>query len=569
MLSETTILPSVNPRGSKSKRRRSRNKKKDKPIDTLLDRRASGKAPTLSLSEHNAKFYAQVGASGPEAQLAFADKVSLAPGFAASIVKTPANCMAFKDREIVDYDESLNALPGLQHRDAEEEEGYSGYTLELYNPPILVGKRTNLFFDSTTWAKSLNERLDKMAPQFPRIPFVTVELGAIGAGKTTCLIEMLQVYQHLFKRIVICSSTMGMDSLMLDFIYKRDPECDIQILPVSDFNREFINRQQQEVLMDQVPYQTLAKEGMYTKPVEDKPEETPQMTAFKRTLIDDHSLVHPYLNKDGTRHGKKLQLPAVRDETIGEHIPSLNPTTVTGFSGSRYRFKYHPISETKTNKRKREAEDADDYDFEAPKPNMPNPVITNKHSTNYHLLQHRITDPEHNAGQARLQKVEKAIATNTLDNVQPKSDERAGTLYVLEDMAYMRGTYADDMKHFVTVIRHFKGSMIWLTQSTTGIPTAVRNNCTDFIAWRLNNKKELQRMLDDFGGVVPDFEGRYIAATTPIGEHDRDFLYVNIRNKEASRSFLGKLIPSKKVVKEPGDKAQEKPPPDLTTNQPK
>ena len=86
---------------------------------------------------------------------------------------------------------------------------------------------------------------------------------------------------------------------------------------------------------------------------------------------------------------------------------------------------------------------------------------------------------------------------------------------------------------FCSRFRHSKCSLIFSTQLYRGLPPIIRANAQAYIIWKTKNKKEISKLIDEFEGVLPDFEQIYNDAT----DKKYEFLYINLKDIKAFKNF--------------------------------
>lgn len=137
-----------------------------------------------------------------------------------------------------------------------------------------------------------------------------------------------------------------------------------------------------------------------------------------------------------------------------------------------------------------------------------------------------------------LDDILKKIEESQLDvNDQKPENEREHLLIIIDDcLGYInKGSYLNNL---CTRYRHYRLSLIITSQDFRSIPNKIRQNASGYIIWKTNNKKEHDKILEEFGGLFEDFEKHYLTATNK----PYNFLFMNLRNLSLHHNFDKQLF---------------------------
>jgi len=112
-----------------------------------------------------------------------------------------------------------------------------------------------------------------------------------------------------------------------------------------------------------------------------------------------------------------------------------------------------------------------------------------------------------------------------------KNDQLEHTLIIIDDCLGMIKTKALDK--IASKYRHFNISIIISIQVFRAMTNTVRSCATQFIIFKNNNTKEVNKMEEEFSGAFPDFLNLYHEATN----EKYNFLTLDFRNMRALRNF--------------------------------
>jgi hypothetical protein len=84
-----------------------------------------------------------------------------------------------------------------------------------------------------------------------------------------------------------------------------------------------------------------------------------------------------------------------------------------------------------------------------------------------------------------------------------------------------------------TRYRHYRLSLLITSQDFRSIPNKIRQNATGYIFWKCNNRKELNKIIEEFAGLFENFEEHYKEAT----DNSFNFLFMNLRDLSLNHNF--------------------------------
>jgi hypothetical protein len=124
------------------------------------------------------------------------------------------------------------------------------------------------------------------------------------------------------------------------------------------------------------------------------------------------------------------------------------------------------------------------------------------------------------------------ILKKIVDSQQEEENENDHLLLVIDDcLGYIKsGSY---LNFLCTRYRHYRLSLIITSQDFRSIPNKIRQNATGYIIWKTNNQKELDKIIQEFGGMFKDFLLYYNEAT----DKPYNFLFMNLRNLSLYHNF--------------------------------
>ena len=428
------------------------------------------------------------------------------------------------------------AFPGRDARKAAKERAAKGFKIKKVKKEIALGTITNPLVDNTAWTKPMNDHLETLSDILPRIPFVLLLFAMINSGKTTIVAQLVQIYcsRHLFKEVYIFSPTAITDPTLLTIQAQRDPECVIHLATAPDF--QMFKDKADEVKALYLPYERLAMVGKYKKK-EDR-------TLFKELQREFDNPAHPYLNADGTSHGRVPVLqrhPEFKKKT--GHVPLLTSTKSdqavnikTRVMKARGRFpaKYQRVIDMVADITTRSHKELDSEVRQA------GPRIADGDIVNYpaqlNLERPSLIEAQHQAIQSEI------LHTNPLK--YEKMRNAKPTLIVYDDSSEtFHGPAARFIRGWITTIRHSMMSLILVAHKLSVVPTIVRANATHVIISRNKNPREIEALENEYGSLFEDFPGLLEAATSEVEGRPKDFLFIDLLKGKAYRSFTGEIVP--------------------------
>lgn len=432
-------------------------------------------------------------------------------------------------------------LPGRKRLEEERKGPECGYKFESHKKPFQVGPMTDTIVDGTAWAKDVNAYVANVSDGLPEMPMIACMIGGIGAGKTTALANLLSVYAtpECFSEVHCFSSSMGLDPLMLTVQYLRNPAVKMEFHHELDFN--FLKTLYDDVHKEYAEYAKMAKIGKFHKP-ESK---STVGQALVNALKDTHSVSHPYTDSAGMHHGEKLRLPQVSHPSASTHMSALQRRMHAANEASGVRMQTEYALRKSVVEAEKKLPFTKLFSCKDARLNLleklPEPRLTNEKDLATVALEMNVLDPDYNAVQARHELMKKHLETG-----QPKLElqKKKGKLLVFDDCAYaFHREGAEYFKKWITMIRHTHCAAIFCFQQVTSIHPIVRTCCTHLMLWRVLCAMEMKRLEDEWGGCVPDFLGAYHATTSREPDHEKDFLFVDLRKGVANRGFSGKVVP--------------------------
>jgi len=136
-----------------------------------------------------------------------------------------------------------------------------------------------------------------------------------------------------------------------------------------------------------------------------------------------------------------------------------------------------------------------------------------------------------------LDDILKNIVESQNENKQKPKNEKEHLLIIIDDcLGYI--TPASYLSQLCTRYRHYGLSLIISSQNFRSLPFKIRQNASGYIIWKTNNKKEYDKILEEFGGLFEDFEKHYLTATNK----PYNFLFMNLRNLSLHHNFDKQLF---------------------------
>ena len=382
-----------------------------------------------------------------------------------------------------------------------------GYQIKSCEKPFLIGPAKDPLYDGTQWTEGINNHIRSYSDALPVLPMLLLLIGPLGGGKTTIITSLLEAYAHpnAFKKIRIASASMGMDPTILNCIYNRHPEVEYIIDEKPDLAT--MKEVSAKVKRAYEPLMAMAKKGKYKIATEKKTE------SMAYWLVDTDNPKHPGLQDDGALHGNEIYFPDVRkidEEKTLKHVPTLHAYP-KGYEGSAC-MPMKPI----------------DYS------QFKNPFHDNIQAEVYRLLS---TNPDLRVSLNEDHRF--GLKVNEDDPLVTKIDP---TLWIFDDCAF--ALLQQGIQQQITILRHMCSGLIAASQKLSSLPTMARTNATGIIILNIADEKEMQFFEDEYGYMCNNnFRGLYESATQHFGERTHDFLYINLRERKAYRSFSGELLP--------------------------
>jgi len=413
------------------------------------------------------------------------------------------------------------------------------YRIEPFKKEIALGPTAKPIIDGTKWSEELNKYITAQSDALPTLPMIGIVVGGVGSGKTSLLVQLLQVYGHpdCFKEIRIYSPSLGADPVLLTYLADRHPDIDVMVSKFPDL--EYMKKKQEEVELAFAPEYDVAIRGRRKK-------KSRARTYLEMEQQEPDSISHPWTNLDGKGHGR---IPLLPDYTRNRKKPP--SILIPLIEHERQQNKSHPTTkyigihqqvvraqEAYARRDKLFSRKLDSYS--PPSINEPIDITTAhpmEHLVNVNLQYPTLLNLQSNIQQAALRDKD-PIKYAKHHDIKPG-------LIIFDDCAYQfdSGPFAKHFLRWLTVIRHSHCAVLFMFQKKTAVPPIIRDLATHLFLFRVNNGRELDSMEEEWGGTVPDFLGKYHAATAGVGDRTKDFLYVDLRSGgKAYRAFSGELV---------------------------
>ena len=117
---------------------------------------------------------------------------------------------------------------------------------------------------------------------------------------------------------------------------------------------------------------------------------------------------------------------------------------------------------------------------------------------------------------------------------QNEDEDRKDILIVLDDCL---GHIGESLTNLSTRYRHYKISIIISIQSFRSIPLIIRNCTSEYIIFKSNNKKELDKYMQELGNGFENFATRYEQAT----REKYSFVVLDLRKMQMLKSFTKEI----------------------------
>jgi len=438
----------------------------------------------------------------------------------------------------VPYVRDGSSLPGAEDRKRKRAQARKGFRLKHFKKPIVIGPVDEFPYDTTQWAKTMNENLERESDAVPTAPFVWLLTGGIGRGKSTMLNNILKIYEPYLDEIYIVSPTLKRDMALQELLRHRIPGFKIKIDAEPDL--AYLAKKSAEVdeLLSEV-YKD-ASVGLFQKEV--------TRSALRRSQLPYHDPSHPYINEQGDHHGERLRLPNHNAGNIS-HLPVLTQRHLLQQwekTASAPRAPTHAKALAKQligfNRRSQQASVFDDEAHPNTSHLYQTTIDADLVTPDAHAQHLNVEEPDLAAFQTRAM-------LDRLSNAQPGAwkdkEEKKGFGLVLDDCSKLfHGPHAKFFERLVTQTRHSR-MLIWMAfhKCKGAIPMMPRTVATDLSVFPGVQDIELADLREEFGGNIPDFESAYHACTATVDGCERDFMHVRLGTGRVSRSLYGELVP--------------------------
>ena len=150
-------------------------------------------------------------------------------------------------------------------------------------------------------------------------------------------------------------------------------------------------------------------------------------------------------------------------------------------------------------------------------------------------LHHLLDDDAITVVDERLDRLDDVFAAIVEEKQSDRATAREQWLHIFDDclgLLKSSGPKAH-VTTFASRYRHSRNSMILSTQLYRALPPIVRANASWYAIWRTTNRRELEKLEDEFSGVFPNFLEDYERATAA----PYSFLLLDLRAIKASAGF--------------------------------
>lgn len=434
--------------------------------------------------------------------------------------------------------------------------------------PFAMGKDMFPMVDGTAWTEPINEYLKERGTLIPNVPMVMGLIGPIAAGKTTGAGNLFKIFNHprAFKRIHIMSPTGHTDPSIANLMRKRHPECEVTVHTGLDptVMAYCFHRAQKEC----EKWVKISEESIYHRP-------SAVVQSVKKDQQEFDSIAHPWTNSAGVPHGRVPNLPPA----VEKNLELIDPLAKVAMGGAVRKRKAEDDDETfipnqglfVASRRRAISANYSQAELYTQKMVVPishapacvdkntarpeNPVNntpgyqnglkagTNRICMNNMTLQAMIRKVQFNH-KTRDRQFDGMITAMRLRNEVSFLDveDAIPTLVWLDDvmdLIHHHAAMLPMMRKWICNLRHGRMACIWGIQRIKGIDPTFRANSTHYMIYQIRNEGEKKILSEELGNVVTngDFEELLHAATKPHGGRERDFLYLDIPNQIAGRSF--------------------------------
>lgn len=114
-----------------------------------------------------------------------------------------------------------------------------------------------------------------------------------------------------------------------------------------------------------------------------------------------------------------------------------------------------------------------------------------------------------------------------------KESSEESLLVVIDDCLGMLGSNGSYFSTLCSKYRHYNMSIIVTTQNFRSVPLICRSNASAYVLFKSHNKKEIEKLDDELGGMFPSFLDLYKKAT----DKKYSFLYLDTEKVSAWRNY--------------------------------
>ena len=113
--------------------------------------------------------------------------------------------------------------------------------------------------------------------------------------------------------------------------------------------------------------------------------------------------------------------------------------------------------------------------------------------------------------------------------VEDQKESEESLLVVIDDCLGLLGSNSSYFSTLCSKYRHYNMSLIITTQSFRSIPLICRSNASAYVLFKSHNKKEIEKLEEEMGGMFPEFLKLYDEAT----KEKFSFLYLDMEKATA------------------------------------
>ena len=117
--------------------------------------------------------------------------------------------------------------------------------------------------------------------------------------------------------------------------------------------------------------------------------------------------------------------------------------------------------------------------------------------------------------------------------VEDQKDSEESLLCVIDDCLGLLGSNSSYFSTLCSKYRHYNMSLIVTTQSFRSIPLICRSNASSYVLFKSHNKKEIEKLEEELGGMFPNFLEMYDKAT----KDKFSFMYLDMEKATAWRNY--------------------------------